>query len=102
MKITLMALMAWMAATVAHAGEPQQKVTVYLRERANVYPEVRIPANALAGRMFSRIGISLIWGKGEPAGEASQQYVLIELATGTPEDRMPGALAYALPYEGTH
>ena len=102
MTITRMALMAWMAGTVAHAGEPQQKVTVYLRERAAVHPEVRIPARALAGRMFAKIGISLDWGKGEPAGESSQPYVIIELVTGTAESRMPGALAYALPYEGTH
>src|ERR1035437_5946036 len=43
MTITRMAMMAWMAGTVAHGGEPQQKVSVYLRERAAVHPEVRIP-----------------------------------------------------------
>ena len=102
MTITRMALMAWMAGTVALAGEPQQKVTVYLRERAAVHPEVRIPAKALAGRMFAKIGISLEWGKGEPTGESSQPYVCIDLVTGTAESRMPGALAYALPYEGSH
>src|SRR5450759_58666 len=28
--------------------------------------------------------------------------VIIEVVTGTAESRMPGALAYALPYEGAH
>ena len=53
------ALMAGMAGTVAHAGEPQRRVTVYLRDRTNVHPEVWIPAKALAGRIFAKIGISL-------------------------------------------
>jgi hypothetical protein len=95
------ALMAGMTPTVAHAGQPQQKVTVYLRDRANIHPEVRIPAEALAARIFGKIGISLEWGTREPAGESSQP-IFIELVRGTPENRMPGALAYALPYEGIH
>jgi Zn-dependent protease with chaperone function len=94
------ALMAGMAPTAAHAGQPQQKVTVYLRDRANLPNEVGSPAKALAGQMFAKIGISLDWGKGEPAAESSP--IFIELVRGTPENRMPGALAYALPYEGTH
>jgi hypothetical protein len=102
-RVTMIAaLMAGMAGTVAHAGEPQRRVTVYLRDRTNVHPEVWIPAKALAGRMFAKIGIALDWGKGEPAGEFSQATVFIELVTDTPENRMPGALAYALPYEGAH
>jgi hypothetical protein len=96
------ALMAWMAGAAGHAGEPQQRVTVYLREKASIHPEVRIPATALARRMFAKIGISLDWGKGEPAAGASQPHVFIELVTETPDDRLPGALAYALPYEGAH
>ena len=102
MTIVTMALMAWMAGTVGHAGQPGRKVTVYLRERAYLRPDVRIPAQALAGKMFANIGISLDWGKGEPAGESSQAYVFIDLVEDTPESRMPGALAYALPYEGRH
>ena len=96
-RLTIMAaLMAWMAGTVALAGEPQQKVTVYLRERATVHPEVRIPAKALAGRMFAKIGISLDWGKGEPAGESSQPLIFIELVTGTPEIACPAH--WLMPY----
>jgi hypothetical protein len=102
MTITRMAMMAWMAGTVAHAGEPQQKVVVYLRNRANVHSEVWIPAEALAGHMLAKIGIALEWGRGERAGESSQPPIYIELATGTPEKHMPRALAFALPYEGSH
>jgi len=95
------ALMAWMAGTAADAGEPQGKVTVDLRERGVVPQEVRNPAKALAGRMFAGIGITLDWAKRVPAGKSWEAPIIIELATETPEDRMPGALAYALPYEGT-
>jgi hypothetical protein len=103
MRITSMMIMeAWMAGTVAWAGEARQKVTVCLREGAYLHSEVRIPAEALAGRMFAKIGIYLDWGKGKPAGESSQPLILIDLVTRTPENRMPGALAYALPYEGAH
>jgi hypothetical protein len=105
-RMTMMAaLMAGMSATGAHAGQPQKKLTVYLRDRIALHNEVRIPAQALAGKMFAKIGISLDWGKGEPAGSAgdsSQPPIFIELVRGTPENRMPGALAYALPYEGAH
>jgi hypothetical protein len=102
-RMTIMAaLMAGMAPGAAHAGQPQQKLTVYMRDRANVHLEVVIPAKALAGQMFAKIGIVLDWGKEKPAGETSRQPIFLELVRGTPENRMPGALAYALPYEGTH
>ena len=96
------ALMAWMAGTAAHAGDPPQKVTVYLTGSEWIHPEVRVPAKALAGLMFAKIGICLDWGKGEPAGGSSQPPIFIDLVRETPESRMPGALAYALPYEGAH
>ena len=102
MTITQMAMMAWMAGTIAHAAQPQQTVTVYLLDTVNIPIEVGIPAKALAAKMFAGIGISLEWRRGQPAGGTSQPLVIIELVTGTPENRLPGALAFALPYEGTH
>ena len=35
MTTTSIVLLAWLAGTVAHAGQPQRKVTVYLLDRAN-------------------------------------------------------------------
>jgi hypothetical protein len=102
MTITQMAMMAWMAGTVAHAGQYGQTLTVYLRDRANIPPAVRIPAQALTTKMFAEIGVSLEWCKGEPVHGSSQLPVIIELVTETPVTRLPGALAFALPYEGTH
>jgi hypothetical protein len=97
-----MALMAWMAGTAAYAVQPQQSVTVFLLDKANEPFMTCIPAQALAGRMFAAIGISLEWAKRKPAGKSSQPPIIIELVTATPENFKPDALAYALPYEGSH
>jgi hypothetical protein len=100
MTITRMVMMAWIAGTAAHAGEPQTKLTVYVRDKASVNPWVCVMAEELAGEMFTEIGISVEWGKGKPAGHTSQPPIFIELVTGTPAKLMPGALAYAMPYDG--
>ncbi len=102
MTITQMAMMAWITGTVAHAGQPGQRLAVYLRDTVNIPNTVRIPAKALTAKMFAEIGVSLEWCTEEPARGLSQTPVIIELVTGTPENRLPGALAFALPYEGTH
>jgi hypothetical protein len=98
---TMVAMMAVKAAA-AHGGQPQPKLTVYMRDRADVSNEIRLRAESLASRMFATIGISLQWRKGEPSGQLSQPPVFIELARKTPKNWMPGTLAYALPYEGAH
>ena len=102
MTTTSIVLLASMAGTVAHAGQPERKVTVYLLGKANDRHMACTPAQALAGRMFAAIGISLEWAKGKPSGESSQPPIIIEVVTGTPENFKPGSLAYALPYEGSH
>jgi hypothetical protein len=57
-------------------------------------------ARSLASDMFAAIGVQVSWRRGFhgcPSGG-----ILISLADGTPATLVPGALAYALPYEGTH
>ena len=76
-------------------------MTVYLLDRANEHMAC-IPAQALAGRMFAAIGISLEWGKGKPSDESSPPPIIVEVVTGAPENFKPGSLAYALAYEGSH
>ena len=102
MTTTSIVLLASLAGTVAHAGQPQHKVTVYLLGKANDRHMAGIPAQTLAGRMFAAIGISLEWAKGKPSGESSQTRIIIELVAGMPDKFHPGSLAYALPYEGSH
>ena len=101
MRITRMALLIWIAAAVARGAGIEQKLTVYLRLRAPDRYTVTPLAQELAARMFSDIGISLEWKTREPAAGSSQP-IIIELVSATPQNLMPGALAYALPYEGSH
>jgi len=102
MNIATMTLMAAMVGVGAEPKQPQQKLTVYLRESGHVPPEVRGPAVYLANEMFARIGIRLDWRSGEPPRTSSTQPIAIELATDTPANLLPGALGSALPYEGVH
>jgi hypothetical protein len=56
-------------------------------------------SRSIATRMFAGIGVRIEWHKKSscPAGALRVSY-----STGTPAELLPGALAYALPYEGTH
>src|ERR1700752_1913879 len=106
MKITAkIAAMTLMAATVGVAGgpkQPQQNLTVYLRENVRVPPEVRAPALDLANKMFAKIGIRLDWRSGEPPPPPATRPIGIEPAANPPANLLPGALGSAMPYEGAH
>ena len=102
MKIAAMTLMATMVGVAAEPKQPQQKLTVYLRDNARVPPEVRAPALDWANKMFATIGIRLEWRSGEPPRTSSARPIGIELATDTPANLLPGALGSAMPYEGVH
>src|ERR1700730_4079554 len=102
MKIAAMTLMAAMVGLAAEPKQPQQKLTVYMRDNARVPPEVRAPALDLANKMFATIGIRLDWRSGEPPRTLSGRPIGIELATDTPANLLPGALGSAMPYEGVH
>jgi hypothetical protein len=102
MKIVAMTLMAAIVGVAAESKQPQQKLTVYLRDNAVVPLGVETQALGLANQMFGTIGIRLDWRIGEPPRTQSAQHIFIELATGTPANLRPRALAYALPYEGVH
>ena len=81
MTTTSMVLMAWLAGTLAHAGQPQYKLTVCLLDKANDGYLNYTLAETLASRMFAVIGISLEWTKGKPAAESSQPPIIIEVVT---------------------
>jgi hypothetical protein len=99
MKITAMTTLAVLAGVAAQAGDPGQRaerrVTVCM-EMGLAFSEAT-QAKAIASRMFSGIGVTIDWRHRCPADG-----ILISLAGLTPANRLPGALAYAMPYEGTH
>jgi hypothetical protein len=98
MKITAMTLMAAMVGVAAQASEPGQLAerTVTVCMENDAIGAVR-QAKEKASKIFSSIGVKLDWHRGCPA-----QDIVISLSEDTPAKRMPRALAYALPYEGTH
>ena len=85
-----------LAATACVAGEEQRRVTVCMDTTPT--SEV-VRAQTQASQMFAAIGVKLDW---RCRKSSSQESIVITLAAHAPENRKPGELAYALPYEGTH
>jgi hypothetical protein len=61
--------------------------------------ELNFRARSIASQMFAGIGVAIDWRN---AGACPAGALRISYSTSTPPNLMPHALAYALPYEGTH
>jgi hypothetical protein len=65
--------------------------------------DVVAAARMTATRLFEPAGVNLEWHTDHRFCEAQRDQVIkISLSLNTPKDLAPGALAYALPYEGVH
>lgn len=101
MKTTVLVAMAAALETMAWAGSAERNVIVCLDKIAA--EEVADQAETLASRMFRKIGVKLEWHEaGHFCQSHRNQVIAISLSTHTPDTLLPGALAYALPYEGVH
>jgi hypothetical protein len=59
------------------------------------------PAKSIAGAIFEKAGVRIVWRAPEPSLAGPPRiYLRIELAEGTPDERLPGALAVSYPYRG--
>jgi hypothetical protein len=58
-------------------------------------------AEVLAARMFAKIGVQIEWRAANSCAGIDNA-LAVTFSDDTPANRLPGALAYALPYEGTH
>jgi hypothetical protein len=100
MKITAVTAAALlMAAGAQGKSGTDRQVAVYLDNRIVVPFFVWGQAERLASKMFAGIGIALNFRTVAP--EASE-VIVIEFVDSTPARLLPGAWAYALPYEGHH
>jgi len=100
MKITAITAMATMFGSVVW-GKTNERVPVCI-ERGAYAGEVD-PATMMASRMFGAIGVKIEWHDDRRfCGTPNDQTIAISFSHQTPSDRLPGALAYALPYEGVH
>src|SRR3954468_17205226 len=102
MKMVVLALMFAITGMGAQPAQPNREVTVYLRENGHISPHVRFRAMDLAHKMFATIGIRLHRQTGEPPRSAAKRHIGIELSVDNPPEMMPRALAFAMPFEGTH
>jgi hypothetical protein len=93
MKITALAALA-MVAVGANAAETVQICSEISPGAINYFR-----ARNIATQMFAGIGVGIEWHNASscPAGA-----IRVSFSTTTPAALLPGALAYALPYEGTH
>jgi hypothetical protein len=102
MKRTVIALAALAVAVSAQGNSGNERqVTVYLRNGTAVPFVLRAEAKALASQMFAGIGVTLNWHEVRPPA-LETGVIVIELVERTPAGLLPGAWAYALPYEGDH
>ncbi len=100
MKIIAMLAMAVVMETGARADE----VTVYVAGLSVVPARVLGPAQELANEILAGVGVNIDWRTGKPSISQARhgRPIVVEMVTGTPRERAPGALAFALPYEGVH
>jgi len=102
MKLTTLILMAAMAAGSAEAkSDHERQVKVYVQDNAGVPFIILTDARREAGQIFHSIGVQLVWKQGTPSASETDA-IIIDLAAKTPDTQVPGALAYALPFEGVH
>jgi len=100
MKLAAMITIAAMAGpNVQGKAATGRPVTVYLH--ASVPIIVLAQAQSLAVNMFADIGVNLKWRSGHPLPSEANA-IVIDVVTGTPAEFKPGALAFALPFEGVH
>jgi hypothetical protein len=99
----ILATMVAVAAATAWAGETGAEglrtVTVCVDPSGDGV-EIR-SAQGLASKLFARIGVRIDWRelRSCTAGGSALQ---VSLSYNTPPNQLPGSLAYALPYEGSH
>ena len=93
-------LVAASGAWASDAGQtPKRVVTVCLSPGANA--PILYRGQAAASRILKQAGIRIDWRLDARACVAAGNGIVVTVALATPEDRHPGALAYAMPFEGT-
>jgi hypothetical protein len=100
--ITSLVLTAGVLVHAQSKGANAERTVTVCMERLDTHASLAVAARAreLASQMFAGTGVGIEWRLGLRGCPA--QAILISLSYDTPESLKPGALAYALPYEGTH
>ena len=100
MKLTAMATMAAFLACGVWATDRQKAVVCIEKDELT---EIVNVASEIASKMFIPAHVALDWHRElRFCRESSGRVVIVSFSTRTSTNFMPGALAFALPYEGQH
>lgn len=100
----VMAILAAIGTSAAGRSEQdgEASVTVYICHDADMQPGTLSLAQAIARAMFAKAGVHLIWRARQRKIDSSEQLIVVDLTSETPDGFHRGTLAYAQPYEGVH
>ena len=91
---------AWPDAGVSSAPRPSDVRLVVCMTLGSDVPDFTA-AEKMAQKMFAEIGVRTEWPqRGDACAKGGD--IVITLSYQTPASKLPGAFAYALPYEGAH
>jgi hypothetical protein len=97
--VVLAGMNAWASTVTLEVRQP----VVVCMQAGVASPWVVTRAEAIAAQIFAGVGVRIEWKHGERYCKSrSEQTIIVSLSTGAPATRVPGALAYAQPYEGVH
>ena len=99
MKLTAIMMAGAMVIASPAALAAERKVAVCMAERLD---QATDKAQMVASRLFGSIGVTLQWHAANFCQTHPDQALIISYSHHTPKDKLPGALANALPFEGTH
>ena len=105
-KIAVLSVLGIMGTRAAELPTQEQagSRSVTLCLSYSLEPKVEIAsALGIASKMFAEIGIQLHGHSGQKfCKNTAERTIFVNLSSQTPATRHPGALAYALPFEGQH
>jgi hypothetical protein len=103
MKTTAMITLAGMLGSSAWAAAKSDAPKVEVcYESGDHEAAVANVASATASRLMRSAGVKLDWDTKRLCHVQRDKTIIVTLSTDTPRTLCPGALAYALPYEGVH
>jgi hypothetical protein len=93
----VMAAMVWTSVPADAAPAAEPRVTVCMASMEDMLLENQ--AKIVSSAIFAGIGVKIQW---HSSSNCPAEAIFITFSNDEPGSLLPGALAYALPYEGTH
>lgn len=100
----LIAIVATVTTLGAEQAQRKDEKTVVVYFENSLAPKEQFGVQKLAEQMFATAGVRVRWRVGTPseAKLVEERPIVVHFAVNTPASDHPGALAFAVPYEGVH